>query len=69
MDELEQWVTKNAPFPMDSFTALVYSMYAPHATMNEIKLAVDFAKEINKQSLTDGVKDSINVIYILGESL
>ena len=68
MDELEQWVTKNAPFPMDSFTALVYSMYAPHATMNEIKLAVDFAKEINKQSLTDGVKDSINVIYILGES-
>ncbi len=68
MDELERWVTENVPFPMDSFTALAYSMYAPNATMNEIKLAVDFAKEINKQPLADGVNDSINVIYILGES-
>ena len=38
------------------------------ATMNEIKSAVDFAKEIDRQSLTDSVEDSINVIYILGES-
>lgn len=68
MDELEQWVTKNKPFPMDSFTALAYSTYAPHATMNEIKKAIDFAEKIYKQPLTDSVNDSINVIYILGES-
>lgn len=66
--ELEKWVTKNLPFPMDSFTSIVYSIHASNATKNEIKIAINLAKEIYNQPLTDNVNDSINVIYILGES-
>ena len=68
MDELEVWVQENIPFPMDSFTAITYSMYAPHATMNEINMAVNFAKDIYNQTISDEMNDSINIIYILGES-
>ena len=68
MEEMERWAIESVPFSMDAFTVLAYSMYAPYATMNEIKSAVDFAKDIDRQSLTDSVEDSINVIYILGES-
>lgn len=66
--DLEKWVIENREFPMDSFTSIVYSIHASNATKNEIKIAINLAKEIYNQPLTDSVNDSINVIYILGES-
>ncbi len=66
--DFEKWVTENLPFPMDSFTSIVYCTHALNATKNEIKTAVNLAKDTYRQSVTDEVNDSINIIYILGES-
>ena len=66
--DFEKWVTKNPSFPMDSFTSIVYCTHALNATKNEIKTAVNLAKDTYRQSVTDEVNDSINIIYILGES-
>lgn len=66
--DLESWVVENIPFPMDSFTSTAYSIHALEATKNEIKIAVNLAKDIYRQPVTDEVNDSINIIYVLGES-
>ncbi|WP_231725666.1 phosphoethanolamine transferase [Prevotella sp. DNF00663] len=66
--DLEKWLTKNLPFPMDSFTSIVYSIHAFNATNNKIKIAANLAKDTYRQPVTDEVNDSINIIYILGES-
>lgn len=66
--DLESWVIENIPFPMDSFTSTAYSIHALEATKNEIKIAVNLAKDIYRQPVTDEVNDSINIIYVLGES-
>lgn len=66
--DFEKWVTENLPFPMDSFTSIVYCTHALNATKNEIKTAVNLAKDTYRQPVTDEINDSINIIYILGES-
>ncbi len=66
--DFNKLVTENPSFPMDSFTSIVYCIHALNATKNEIKIAVNLAKDTYRQPVADDVNDSINIIYILGES-
>lgn len=56
--DFEKWVTENLPFPMDSFTSIVYCIHALNATKNEIKIAVNLAKDTYRQPVTDEINDS-----------
>ena len=72
LTDLDKFSQTNRNFPMDAITSIFYSYKSCRLAAKDIETAIDNAHSINKQNITDyftkNNKDSINIIYILGES-
>lgn len=72
LTDLDKLSQKNRNFPMDAITSTFYSYKSCRLAAKDIETAIKNAHSINKQNITDyftkNNKDSINIIYILGES-
>lgn len=66
--EMTKWAADEHTFPMDYVTTMLFSFYSPVALTNENKLAVDKTKEAFLETVSIQGVDTLNIIYVLGES-
>lgn len=67
-DNLSSWLCKKEYKPLDKISKLVYSAYALHLISNEVNEAFKNTISSNKVSAANNIKDSINIIVVIGES-
>ena len=68
MNEVNAWYDDYYPYAMDNISTLLYSIYIPHITANEIASVVHRTTESVKQQAETTEKDSLDVVFIIGES-
>ena len=68
MNEINKWYDDYYPYAMDNMSTLLYSVYIPHITANEIKSVIHQTKESVKLQAETTENDSLDVIFVIGES-
>ena len=68
MNDINEWYNKYYPYAMDNISTLLYSIYIPQIASNEVISVIKKTKEsIDKQANIIN-NDSLDVIFIIGES-
>lgn len=67
-EDIDNWCSYRQMIMLDQFTNVTYSIYSLHATANDINTAIGKAEQVWKEDITCADSDSINIIYVLGES-
>lgn len=68
MNEVNTWYDNYYPYAMDNISTLLYSTYIPHITANEIVSVIHNTKESVKIQIEKTENDSLDVIFVIGES-
>lgn len=68
MNEVNTWYDNYYPYAMDNISTLLYSFYIPHITSNEIESVIQQTKQVVKLHAETIEKDSLDVIFVIGES-
>lgn len=68
MNEVNAWYDDYYPYAMDNISTLLYSVYIPHITANEIACVVSQTTEAAKQQVRTMENDSLDVVLVIGES-
>ena len=67
-DNLSNWYNKKEYYPLDKISKLVYSVYALRLASNEVHEALKSTISSSAIPVVSGVKDSMNVVIVIGES-
>lgn len=68
MNEVNTWYENYYPYAMDNISTLMYSLYIPHITSTEIENAIQLTEKATEEKVEICTQDSLNVIFVLGES-
>lgn len=68
MNEVNIWYDNYYPYAMDNISTLLYSIYIPHVTANEIVSVVHQTTESVKLKAETTEKDSLDIFLVIGES-
>lgn len=68
MNEVNAWYDDYYPYAMDNISTLLYSVYIPHITANEIASVVHQTTKSVKLQAETTEKDSLDIIFVIGES-
>lgn len=68
MNEINDWYDTYYPYAMDNISTLMYSLYIPHITSKEIDTIIHHTEEAIKTKSICTEKDSIDIVFVIGES-
>ncbi len=66
--EMDQWAAAQNTTSLDAVTSLIYSLQGPRVASYEVKRGIDICRKVAQEHRVIEDTDSLNVIFVLGES-